>query len=63
MTDRLRTEKLLQELYAARLRGDLDGICATFRLMPVSDLRGQYCQSDGDKGRWKSISFGSFSLS
>lgn len=30
MTDRLRTEKLLQELYAARLRGDLDGICATF---------------------------------
>jgi ketosteroid isomerase-like protein len=30
MTDRLKTEKLLHELYAARLRGDLDGICATF---------------------------------
>ena len=30
MTDRSQTEKLLQQLYAARLRGDLDGICATF---------------------------------
>ena len=30
MTDRLTTEKLLRDLYAARLRGDLDGICATF---------------------------------
>jgi ketosteroid isomerase-like protein len=30
MTDRLKTEKLLHDLYAARSRGDLDGICATF---------------------------------
>jgi ketosteroid isomerase-like protein len=30
MADRLETEKLLHELYAARLRGDLDGLCATF---------------------------------
>ena len=30
MTDRLKIEKLLHELYASRLRGGLDGICATF---------------------------------
>jgi ketosteroid isomerase-like protein len=30
MTDRLKTEKLLQDLYAARLRGDLDGVCRAF---------------------------------
>ena len=30
MTDRVETEKLLHELYAARLRGDLRGVCDTF---------------------------------
>jgi ketosteroid isomerase-like protein len=30
MTERLDTEKLLLELYAARVRGDLDGVCAIF---------------------------------
>ena len=29
MTDRTATEQLLRNLYAARLRGDLDGVCAT----------------------------------
>jgi ketosteroid isomerase-like protein len=30
MVDRLETKRLLDELYAARLRGDLDGVCRTF---------------------------------
>jgi ketosteroid isomerase-like protein len=30
MTDRIATEQLLHNLYAARLRGDLDGVCKTF---------------------------------
>ena len=30
MTDRLEIERLLRELYAARLRGDLDAMCAAF---------------------------------
>jgi ketosteroid isomerase-like protein len=30
MTDRLEVERLLRELYAARLAGDLDRICRTF---------------------------------
>ena len=30
MTDRLVIERLLRELYAARARGDLDGVCRTF---------------------------------
>jgi ketosteroid isomerase-like protein len=30
MTDRIATEQLLHNLYAARLRGDLDGVCSTF---------------------------------
>ena len=38
MTDRLAIDQLLRELYAARVRGDLDGVCrmfaedATFRI-------------------------------
>jgi ketosteroid isomerase-like protein len=30
MTDRLEIERLLRELYAARVRGDLDGVCRAF---------------------------------
>lgn len=30
MTDRLEIDRLLRELYAARVRGDLDGVCRTF---------------------------------
>src|SRR5690242_4196330 len=30
MTDRLEIDRLLHELYAARVRGDLDGVCQTF---------------------------------
>jgi ketosteroid isomerase-like protein len=30
MTDRLEIDHVLRELYAARVRGDLDGICRTF---------------------------------
>jgi ketosteroid isomerase-like protein len=30
MTDRLDIERLLRELYAARVRGDLDGVCRAF---------------------------------
>jgi ketosteroid isomerase-like protein len=30
MTDRLETERLLHQLYAARVNGDLPGLCATF---------------------------------
>ncbi len=30
MTDRLEIERLLRSLYAARVRGDLDAVCATF---------------------------------
>jgi len=30
MTDRLVIDRLLRELYAARARGDLDGVCRTF---------------------------------
>jgi ketosteroid isomerase-like protein len=30
MTDRLAIEALLQELYASRVRGDLDAVCACF---------------------------------
>jgi ketosteroid isomerase-like protein len=30
MTDRLEIDRLLRELYAARVRGDLDGVCQTF---------------------------------
>jgi ketosteroid isomerase-like protein len=30
MIDRVEVEHLLNELYAARLRGDLDGVCGTF---------------------------------
>src|SRR5690242_13500911 len=30
MTDRIATEQLLHNLYAARLHGDLDGVCGTF---------------------------------
>ena len=30
MTDRLEIERLLRELYGARARGDLDGLCRTF---------------------------------
>jgi ketosteroid isomerase-like protein len=30
MTDRLKIERLLRELYAARWRGDLEGVCRSF---------------------------------
>jgi ketosteroid isomerase-like protein len=30
MTDRLEIERLLRELYAARVSGDLDGVCRAF---------------------------------
>ena len=30
MTDRLEIDRLLRELYGARARGDLDGVCRTF---------------------------------
>jgi len=30
MTDRLEVDRLLRELYAARVGGDLDGVCRTF---------------------------------
>ena len=30
MTDRLDIDRLLRELYGARMRGDLDGVCRTF---------------------------------
>ena len=30
MTDRVKIEGLISELYAARVRGDLDGVCRTF---------------------------------
>jgi ketosteroid isomerase-like protein len=30
MMDRLEIDRLLRELYAARVRGDLDGVCRTF---------------------------------
>jgi ketosteroid isomerase-like protein len=30
MTDRLEIDRMLHELYAARVRGDLDGVCGTF---------------------------------
>ena len=30
MTDRLEIERLFHELYGARARGDLDGVCRTF---------------------------------
>jgi ketosteroid isomerase-like protein len=30
MTDRLEINRLLRELYAARVRGDLNGVCRTF---------------------------------
>ena len=30
MTDRVATENLLRHMYAARLRGDLDGVCDSF---------------------------------
>jgi len=31
MTDRVETENLLRQMYAARLRGDLDGVCDSFQ--------------------------------
>jgi ketosteroid isomerase-like protein len=31
MTDRVETERLLRQMYAARLRGDLDGVCDSFQ--------------------------------
>ena len=31
MTDRAETENLLRRMYAARLRGDLDGVCESFQ--------------------------------
>src|SRR5215468_3267356 len=31
MTDRVETENLLRQMYAARLRGDLDGVCDGFQ--------------------------------
>ena len=30
MTDRLKIDRLLRDLYAARVRSDLDGVCRTF---------------------------------
>ena len=30
MADRVEIERLLRELYAARVRGDLDGVCRAF---------------------------------
>jgi len=30
MTDRLKIDRLLRELYAARVRGDLDAVCRSF---------------------------------
>src|SRR5215470_2573808 len=30
MTDRLEIDRLVRELYAARTRGDLEGVCRTF---------------------------------
>ena len=30
MTDRLEIDRLVRELYAARMRGDLEGVCRTF---------------------------------
>src|SRR5215475_4025209 len=40
MTDRLEIDRLLRELYAARLRGDLDGVCRSFSDDAVFQIAG-----------------------
>jgi ketosteroid isomerase-like protein len=40
MSDRLATERLLHELYAARLRADLSGVCASFTDDAVFQIAG-----------------------
>lgn len=40
MTDRLETERLLLGLYAARVRGDLPGVCDTFTPDAVFQIAG-----------------------
>ena len=40
MTDRLEIDRLLRELYAARLRGDLDAVCRSFSEDAVFQIAG-----------------------
>lgn len=40
MTDRLEIDRLLRELYAARMRGDLDGVCRSFSDDAVFQIAG-----------------------
>jgi ketosteroid isomerase-like protein len=40
MTDRLEIDRLLRELYAARLRGDLDAVCRSFSDDAVFQIAG-----------------------
>ena len=40
MTDRKEVEKLLKDAYAARKRGDVDGICACFAENPAFTMAG-----------------------
>ena len=40
MTERLEIDRLLRELYAARLRGDLDGVCRSFSDDAVFQIAG-----------------------
>jgi ketosteroid isomerase-like protein len=55
MTDRGETEKLLKEAYAARKRGDVDGVCACFAENPTFTMAGSQqaspiavCCTDGN---------------
>jgi ketosteroid isomerase-like protein len=40
MTDRLEIERLLRGLYAARVRGDLDGVCRAFSSSATLQIAG-----------------------
>lgn len=40
MTDRLEIDRLLRELYAARMRGDLDAVCRSFADDAVFQIAG-----------------------
>jgi ketosteroid isomerase-like protein len=40
MVDRLEIERLLDELYAARMRGDLDAVCRTFSVDAKLEIAG-----------------------
>jgi ketosteroid isomerase-like protein len=40
MTDRLEIDRLLRELYAARMRGDLDAVCRSFSDDAVFQIAG-----------------------